>query len=146
VAGLPAGDRGIAVSLAANVAAAPSLSWQPIVVVGWPPVALLPSVELLAHRHRSREAAESRPEVSVAGLVTGERSENENVITLTPLSRGSRPSRPPRAEDVMWAHFQRERTGGRLPTGAELDRVSGTNNYGRAVLARWRRAGRVRTS
>jgi multisubunit Na+/H+ antiporter MnhB subunit len=32
---------GIAVSLAANIAAAPNLGWQPILVAGWPPVALL---------------------------------------------------------------------------------------------------------
>lgn len=41
---------GIAVSLAANIAAAPCLAWQPVLVAGWPPVALLLSVELLAHR------------------------------------------------------------------------------------------------
>jgi hypothetical protein len=39
---------GIAVSLAANIAAAPILGWQPILVAGWPPVALLLAVELLA--------------------------------------------------------------------------------------------------
>ena len=134
---------GIAVSLAANIAAAPSLSWQPIVVAGWPPVALLLSVELLAHRHRSRASAESPPEVSARSLATAEKSGSEKVITLAPLSRTSRPPRPPKAEDVMWAHFQRERASGRTPTGAELDRVAGTNNYGRAVLARWRRTGRL---
>lgn len=41
---------GIAVSLAANVAAAPALAWKPVLVAGWPPVALLLAVELLAHR------------------------------------------------------------------------------------------------
>lgn len=41
---------GIAVSLAANIAAAPALEWQPVLVAGWPPVALLLSVELLVHR------------------------------------------------------------------------------------------------
>ena len=41
---------GIAVSLAANIAAAPALAWQPVLVAGWPPVALLLSVELLVHR------------------------------------------------------------------------------------------------
>ena len=41
---------GIAVSLAANIAAAPVLAWKPMLVAGWPPVALLLSVELLAHR------------------------------------------------------------------------------------------------
>jgi hypothetical protein len=41
---------GIAVSLAANVAAAPALEWKPVLVARWPPVALLLSVELLVHR------------------------------------------------------------------------------------------------
>ncbi|MER7182741.1 hypothetical protein ABT404_25245 [Streptomyces hyaluromycini] len=41
---------GIAVPLAANVAAAPGLEWRSVLVVGWPPVALLLSVELLLHR------------------------------------------------------------------------------------------------
>ncbi|MDT7847003.1 DUF2637 domain-containing protein [Streptomyces justiciae] len=41
---------GIGVSLAANIAAAPALDWKPVLVAGWPPVALLLSVELLAHR------------------------------------------------------------------------------------------------
>src|SRR6266511_4614638 len=50
----------IAVSLAANVAAAPRFSWQPVLVAGWPPVALLLAVELLAHRSRSPRA-ETQP-------------------------------------------------------------------------------------
>lgn len=41
---------GISVSLAANVAAAPALAWKAVLVAGWPPVALLLAVELLAHR------------------------------------------------------------------------------------------------
>ncbi|MDF2267356.1 DUF2637 domain-containing protein [Streptomyces coacervatus] len=41
---------GIGVSLAANIAAAPALEWKPVLVAGWPPVALLLSVELLVHR------------------------------------------------------------------------------------------------
>ncbi|WP_260860193.1 hypothetical protein [Streptomyces cupreus] len=49
---------GIAVSLAANVAAAPALEWKPVLVAGWPPVALLLSVELLAHRPAGRVRAE----------------------------------------------------------------------------------------
>jgi hypothetical protein len=39
---------GIGVSLAANMAAAPALEWKPVLVAGWPPVALLLAVELLA--------------------------------------------------------------------------------------------------
>ncbi|WP_055489766.1 hypothetical protein [Streptomyces sp. TP-A0356] len=50
---------GIAVSLAANIAAAPVLAWRPVLVAGWPPVALLLSVELLAHRPTLRTEAES---------------------------------------------------------------------------------------
>ena len=40
---------GIAMSLTANISAAPELTLQPILVAGWPPVALLLAVELLAH-------------------------------------------------------------------------------------------------
>lgn len=39
---------GVAVSLLANIAAAPALTWQSVVVAGWPPIALLLAVELLA--------------------------------------------------------------------------------------------------
>jgi Protein of unknown function (DUF2637) len=78
----------IAVSLAAKMAAAPRLAWQPILVAGWPPVALLLAVELLAHRSRSRRPTETE-------------------------------STAPEAA--------------RRP-GPELDRVAGTNNYGRTVL------------
>ncbi|MGI5192710.1 DUF2637 domain-containing protein [Streptomyces sp. CA-288835] len=41
---------GIAVSLAANIAAALALEWKPVLVAGWPPVALLLSAELVVHR------------------------------------------------------------------------------------------------
>jgi hypothetical protein len=34
----------------------------------------------------------------------------------------------------MWTYFVTERSKGRTPTEAELDRVAGTNNYGRKVL------------
>ena len=49
---------GIAVSLAANVAAAPAPAWKPMLVAGQPPVALLLSVELLAHRLGRRDRDE----------------------------------------------------------------------------------------
>ncbi|GAA3828166.1 hypothetical protein GCM10022403_071790 [Streptomyces coacervatus] len=59
---------GIAVSLAANIAAAPALAWKPMLVAGWPPVALLLAVELLAHGPSARveTAPGSRPEVDEA--------------------------------------------------------------------------------
>lgn len=41
----------------------------------------------------------------------------------------------------MWTFFQTERSQGRTLTGAELDRIAGTNNYGRRVLRRWKTAG-----
>jgi hypothetical protein len=153
---------GIAVSLAANVAAAPHPVWQPILVAGWPPVALLLAVELLATGPAPRERAESvRPPTRSAPL----EPENEKPAPHPESERGrdskvSKPSetkqpsesrrsatRRPRtsanAEDAMWNYFQQERAKGRTPTGAELARAVGTNNYGRAVLAQWRRTGRL---
>jgi hypothetical protein len=48
------------------------------------------------------------------------------------------------AEQIMWDHYQHRITAGLLPpTGAELDEVARTNNYGRAVLRKWRRKGRT---
>ncbi|MFC8435925.1 DUF2637 domain-containing protein [Streptomyces sp. NPDC057253] len=175
---------GIAVSLAANVAAAPALAWRPILVAGWPPVALLLSVELLAHRPAGWERSKSPDDPSElgdetrrdggpqrdreargagrCGLDSVERDETETARRET--GRGSRESAevgerdtkqaPPHsadqsrpngvtAEEVMWEHFQRQLAAGVVPSGAELDRVAGTNNYGRAVLARWRRVGRI---
>jgi hypothetical protein len=129
---------GIAVSLAANIAAAPALGWQPVLVAGWPPIALLLAVDLLAHRpppapsqpstdpaHPSTPAGHDRhlPDPRYSG-----RADRAAVVT---------------AEQRMWGYYQRQRAAGRTPTGAELDRVAGTTNYGRAVLARWRRAGRI---
>jgi len=46
------------------------------------------------------------------------------------------------AEQQMWAFYLEEQAAGRTPTGADLDRVAGTNNYGRRVLRRWRVTGR----
>lgn len=41
----------------------------------------------------------------------------------------------------MWERYERERAIGRTPTGAELDRIAGTKNYGRKVLRRWNENG-----
>jgi len=123
------------------------LSWQPVLVAGWPPLALLLAVELLLHAHRrdnDRESEnpaestclehlESEPE-SAAGL---------DLERLTSANGCQRRNGRSTAEELMWAYCERELQLGRLPTGAELDRVAGTNNYGRAVLARWRRTGRL---
>jgi hypothetical protein len=150
---------GIAVSLAANIAAAPSLGWQPVLVAGWPPIALLLAVELLAHHPipapavpagESHERAEPGlpPTLDATGPVESSETgtdDSETTITLAPWpdSNGKGSTR----EEIMWAHYQRERAAGRTPTGAELDRVANTNNYGRGVfgpLAPRRPVGRAR--
>jgi len=170
---------GVAVSLAANVAAAPVLAWQPVVVAGWPPLALVLAVELLMHGQRPAEpgqretASPAHPQAS-SGLpaeTATDRRRSSTAPAVSPRSRPGADGRPAtvpaasgaagqaetlpghgaagngvarqRAEEVMWSHFQQERARGHTPTGAELDRVAGTNNYGRAVLARWRRTGRL---
>lgn len=153
---------GIGVSLAANVAAAPALAWQPVLVAGWPPVALLFSVELLAHRSSDRERTESGPREQASGLVPkprpsapeakrdglaapqrDSRSERESESSDSRSSSVARPKAGQNAEEVMWDYFQRQQAAGRTPNGTELDRVAGTNNYGRAVLRQWRRTGRI---
>jgi hypothetical protein len=169
---------GIAMSLTANISAAPELTLQPILVAGWPPVALLLAVELLAHGPRSRQYTETEPATietqhaateteqavvetedagsatgtaaSVAvrdsepGTETGSESDGETakVITLAGVSPHTGEGEPT-AQEIMWAYFQREQARGRIPTGAELDRVAGTNNYGRTVLRQWRNEGRI---
>jgi hypothetical protein len=156
---------GVAVSLAANIAAAPTLSWQPVLVAGWPPLALLLAVELVVHsrsqdptdtvqtRPETTPATEPEPETSAIHAIESTETETEtdtdtapktNRRTSGPLA-ARRPKRlgNPSAETVMWAHYQTQRKAGRTPSGAELDRVAGTNNYGRAVLARWRESGRI---
>lgn len=129
---------GVTLSLCANVAAAPELSVFAVTVAACPPLALLLSVELLNRalkRHRAETASETSTETSETG------SETVAPVRLAVVSGESRSPEQPTAEQRMWAYYQTERTKGRTPTGAELDRVVGTNNYGRRVLRRWRRAG-----
>lgn len=139
----------IAVSLAANIAAAPRLAWQPVLVAGWPPVALLLAVELLAHRSRSRNpesewvAPETRPAAPAGDPAAESGTETGRVLTLAEVSSSTDGSGEPTAQEIMWAHVLREQAQGRVPTGAELDRVAGTNNYGRTLLRQWREQGRI---
>ncbi|WP_328869668.1 DUF2637 domain-containing protein [Streptomyces sp. NBC_00287] len=154
---------GISVSLAANIAAAPALTWKPVLVAGWPPVALLFSVELLAHRSGDGLPTETIPSdqpLSPDGsrepearqgegdeLASAERGSRGGRESGTSGSRTSSRDRAPitrrNAEQRMWEYFQSQQAAGRTPTGTELDRVAGTNNYGRAVLRQWRRTGRI---
>lgn len=68
----------IAVSLAENIAAAPALEWKPVLAAGWPPVALLLSVELLVHRPADGAADMSESN----GLATSERPWGDRPPTL----------------------------------------------------------------
>jgi hypothetical protein len=128
---------GIIVSLAANIATAPSMAWAPILVAGWPPVALLLAVELVGHqRHRD---ATDQAERDSNEKKTRPDGETEKPLTLIGAIQSRRT-----AEQVMWDHYQRRLAAGLPPpTGAELDEVAKTNNYGRAILRKWRRKGRT---
>lgn len=117
---------GIGMSLCANIAAAPDMSILAVIVAACPPLALLLAVELLngaLKRHDRSGGQDVAPEpanATVARTAPDDRSGG-----LTAVQR-------------MWDHYQRERVSGRTPSGAELDRVAGTSNYGRKVLRRWR--------
>lgn len=115
----------------ANVAAAPELSVFAIAVAACPPLALLLAVELLNRALKRRR------------VETGETSETVRAVRLATVSGESRPPAEPTAEERMWAYYMKERTVGRTPTGAELDRIAGTNNYGRRLLRRWRETGHL---
>jgi Protein of unknown function (DUF2637) len=129
---------GIAVSLAANIAAAPVLGWQPVLVAGWPPVALLLAVELLADHPTPAPTSPATSPVPPTHPTPRDRK-----LAAVPPSHQAGAVAVGTAEQRMWAPYQHERAAGRTPTGADLDRIAGTNNYGRAVLTRWRRTGQI---
>jgi hypothetical protein len=133
---------GIALSLSANITAAPELSLFAVMVTGCPPMALLALIELLNHVLTHHYTETTNGKINEAGPRTNE----TDVLPATRLSAVSGDSRPhpePTAEQKMWAYYVTERSKGRAPTGAELDRVFSTNNYGRGVLRRWRDDGRI---
>ncbi|CAM3806214.1 DUF2637 domain-containing protein [Kibdelosporangium persicum] len=132
---------GICLSLCANVAAASELSVFAVAVAACPPLALLLAVELL-NRALKRHRAETTTETAIETSETGETGdETASVVRLAVVSEESRSPTEPTAEQRMWAYYVTERSKGRSPSGAELDRIAGTNNYGRRVLRRWRAAG-----
>lgn len=118
----------IAVSLVTNIAAAPRLAWQPVLVAGWPPVALLLAVELLAHRSRDRERIGPAHASTETGASDGSTAETSETMTPAPVPIDARRSEARTAEEVMWEYFQCERSRGRFPNGAKLDRVDGTRD------------------
>ena len=88
-----------------------------VMVAACPPLALLLAVELFNHalkRHRTATLPEDTE--------TPENSENDL----------------PTKQKAMRDYCEKQRAIGRVPTGAELDRAAGTNNYGRRLLRQWR--------
>lgn len=142
---------GISLSLCANIGTAPEPSVFAIAVAACPPLALLLAVELLNRalkRHRAENitgTAQTDVNAIGPGETGSETAETDNETTrVMPLAAVSQDSVQPAestAEQRMWQHYQREQARGRTPTGAELDRIAGTNNYGRRVLRQWRTAG-----
>lgn len=137
---------GISLSLCANVAAAPELSVFAVAVAACPPLALLLAVELL-NRALKRHRAETTNETSIESAETRETSdETGSVVRLAVVPDDAHPPVESTAEQRMWAYYVTERSKGRTPTGAELDRIADTNNYGRKVLRRWRQGGHLPTA
>ncbi|MGI8307065.1 DUF2637 domain-containing protein [Saccharopolyspora hattusasensis] len=116
-----------------------------------------PADELLRHRRRrlpttgatagrrtqglKRRHAETTTET---GSETGETAnETEPIPRLRVVSDQRKPRTEPTAEERMWAFYVTERSKGRTPTGAELDRIAATKNYGRRILQRWKHTGRI---
>jgi hypothetical protein len=130
---------GICLSLCANVAAAPELSVLAVAVAACPPLALLLAVELL-NRALKRHRAETTSETAETSEA---RDETTSVVSLAVVSDNARLPPEPTAEQRMWAYYVTERSKGRAPIDAELDRIAGTNNYGRRLLRQWRRWGAI---
>lgn len=119
---------GIGMSLCANIAAAPDMSILAVTVAACPPLALLLAVELLNGALKRNQRSDWQVDAIVAS--------NATVAAATHASERTDAT----AEQRMREHYERERANGRTPTGAELDRVAGTNNYGRKIRRRWRDA------
>jgi hypothetical protein len=137
---------GICLSLVANIgsAPAPALSVLQVTVAACPPLVLLLAVELLngALKQRSRETgcetAAAVAETSGQVCETGPGDETVGPVDLVTVSSLGMANAGRTAEERMWEYYVSERTCGRTPTGAELDRVAGTHNYGRRILRKWR--------
>jgi lysylphosphatidylglycerol synthetase-like protein (DUF2156 family) len=105
---------GAVVSLAANIAAAPRLAWQPILVAGWPPLALVLAVELLAYRP-DRPATETSEGVRAAETTEG--------TPVTPVGEtGARPGRTRLRRNDSWP--------GRRPPPRPRQAVGGGSDVG----------------
>ncbi|OXM59687.1 DUF2637 domain-containing protein [Amycolatopsis vastitatis] len=133
---------GISLSLCANIGSAPRLTVFSIVVAACPPLALLLAVELLnraLERHRGDRHGPSSDSMATSDELV---VQTQEVACSSVSDREFSPPVVESAEQQMWAFYLEEQAAGRTPTGADLDRVAGTNNYGRRVLRRWRVTGR----
>lgn len=73
---------GVLVSLVANIAAAPTLNWRPVVVAGWPPISLLLAVELLTvtqHHDAPTPAPWPRPLQTIGVDKNGDGTQRKSV-------------------------------------------------------------------
>lgn len=126
---------GISLSLCANIGTAPEPSVFAIAVAACPPLALLLAVELLNRalkRRRAEGTATTQDDPNTACAET-----TGPAVAVCETAESAEMT----AEQQMWSHYLTETAKGRMPTGAELDRVAGTNNYGRRVLRQWRDTG-----
>ncbi|MGY6658971.1 DUF2637 domain-containing protein, partial [Amycolatopsis sp. TRM77291] len=137
---------GISLSLCANIGSTPDLSIFGLTVAACPPLALLLAVELLNRalkRHRAKPTDQNLTPTDHPAASP----ETTGLPAPTPaVHQAPTPDEPNHphtatAEQLMWAHYLRERSQGRTPSGAELDRVAGTHNYGRRILRKWRSEG-----
>ncbi|MGW5715333.1 DUF2637 domain-containing protein [Amycolatopsis sp. NPDC003865] len=117
---------GICLSLCANVGSTEDHTVFGVIVAASPPLALLLAVELLNRSLRRRRAH-------------GETDETTKISEGDLVSEGLEGT----AEQRMWQHYLREHARGRVPTGADLDRVANTSNYGRRILRTWKATGRL---
>ena len=115
-------------SLAADIAAAPTLAWLSVLVAGWPLVALLLAAELLARWPRSADRDETdsgrareRTDRFLSDLRRRDSRRDQQRDRACDHSRGglghSSGSRADHARDHV-AHVLREQACGRIPTGA----------------------------
>lgn len=121
---------GISLSLCANIGAAENLTVLSVIVAASPPIALLLAVELF-NRALQRSSAQHDETVETPAETAVHDPETESETARST------------AEQRMWQHFVREHARGRTPSGAELDRVAKTHNYGRRSLRGWKATGRI---
>ena len=104
-------------------------------------------------RGRSRPAARSEPPAQGRPQSRTDARLPSPVVETKPWAEVPAESRPATGSDgrrlalvqssrgeatrLMRAHWDRERAAGRTPSGAELDKVGGTKDYGRKLIARW---------